>query len=976
MHSLLTCSSIISSSPPFLLLQSHTPKLTHFPQLNHITPHNSQHLKLTHFLKPHANPKPPLFYFNLHLQLYINAGFMQEARDLFDSMPERTLISWTILMSGYAKHGPSTEALALFKEMLSTGDNHKTRLRPDSYVYAVVLRSCGEMRELGFGKGVHGQVLKKGEAFLDGFLENSLVNMYSSCGQLEDAVLIFDGIEKPGLVAWSSMLSAYVKNGFEKEGLSVFLDMVSKGIKLDAFVFSMVIKACSNLEELNLGIQVHGLMVKKGFGKGSCLFLDNSLMDFYAKCKDLKGLRKVFDQLHEKDLVSWNTLIMGYVHNFYYFEALRNFRVLMHDICYCDDFTITSILKAISSLHDMGYGRQVHGYIVRTGLASNSYVMCSLLDMYIECIEHESWEQWEKVPLKVYAGLERGEANECIIIASMLKWCSLLSNLDAGKVFHSLANKLAVDSDPYVISALIDMYSKCGVPEAALRVFERVENPGTVTWSALISGLSWNGWFVEALTCFNKMQLNGIEANEFTLTSVILACVALGDLRKGRELHCKILKTCYESNVSIVNMLINLYSELSDHQQALKLCSLVPDAEISWNLLIQASLKANDYEMIHKLLGRIQSCFGYLEPISVCDIFRSCSSPVLLNMGMQAQAYMTKRGLLSHPTSGNGLIQMYSGCGKIAEADLVFESMPEKSSPCWTSIISAKVEHGHPSEALALFNKMRRRNKLVDSSTLKSILKACSQMGRVDEARSLLMSMEVVYGVKPSEEHYSCVIEAFTRAGMLEELENFINEVVVDKNDTKIWNTLLSSARVIGNMDIAKFALEKLLEIDPNDCFANLMLGKVLVMFGKWKDASKMKTLGPNSSCIEVQNKIFEFVSDQKPSEEVLHKLGEIEREMEELGYVEDRNHLLHDAEEGEYDGAGLGHTEMKAIAFGLLSLPHRTPVRVIKSVRMCGTCHHACKFMSTFVDRELVVKDNCTFHHFRDGKCSCRDSW
>ncbi|XP_040930036.1 pentatricopeptide repeat-containing protein At1g25360-like [Gossypium hirsutum] len=362
------------------------------------------------------------------------------------------------------------------------------------------------------------------------------------------------------------------------------------------------------------------------------------------------------------------------------------------------------------------------------------------------------------------------------------------------------------------------------------------------------------------------MQLNGIEANEFTLTSVILACVAL------------------------------------DHRQALKICSLVSDAEISWNLLIQASLKANDYEMIHKLLRRIQSCFGYLEPISVCDIFRSCSSPVLLNMGMQAQAYMTKRGLLSHPTSGNGLIQMYSGCGQIAEADLVFESMPEKSSLCWTSIISAKVEHGHPSEALTLFNEMRRRNKLVDSSTLKSILKACSQMGRVDKAHSLLMSMEVVYGVKPSEEHYSCVIEAFTRAGMLEELENFIDEVVVDKNDTKIWNTLLSSARVIG----------------------------------KWKDASKTKTLGPNSSCIEVQNKIFEFVSDQKPSEDVFYKLAEIEREMEELGYVEDRNHLLHDAEEEEYDGAGLGHTEMKAIAFGLLSLPHRTPVRVIKSVRMC----------------------------------------
>lgn len=140
----------------------------------------------------------------------------------------------------------------------------------------------------------------------------------------------------------------------------------------------------------------------------------------------------------------------------------------------------------------------------------------------------------------------------------------MLSNLDTGKLFHSLAKKLAVDSDPYVISASIDMYSKCGMQNAALRVFERVEDPGIATWSALISGLSWNGWFAEALTCFRKMQFNGIEANEFTFTSVILASMALGDLRKGRELHCKILKTCYASNVSVINTLINLYSELSD----------------------------------------------------------------------------------------------------------------------------------------------------------------------------------------------------------------------------------------------------------------------------------------------------------------------------------------------------------------------------------------------------------------------------
>ncbi|KAL4303160.1 hypothetical protein GQ457_10G008160 [Hibiscus cannabinus] len=666
---MLTCFFITPSFPPFLL-QKQTPKETFFPQLNYFTNHSLKQLKPTHFLKPLDNPKPALFYFDLYLQLYINVGFMQEAR--------------------YAKHGLGKEALALFKDMMSAD---KT-MCPNSYVYAVVLRSCGEMRELGFDKGLNGQ--------------NSLVNMYSSYDILEDFVLIFDRIEKLCMVAWSSMLGAYVKNGLKNSPTYALCPIIpdnADGTELaDAYSPDSVIAS-------SLGKEVH---------------------DPWAFYLHATLLRQAF--------------------------------------AHCRKFPTTA----------------------------------SYMDI-----------------------LERGGSNENIIIASKLKWRSLLSNLDAGKIFHSLAKKLDVHFDPYVTRALIDMFSKCGKPEATLRVFERVEDPCTVTWSTLISGLSWNGWFVEALTCFQKMQLNGIEANEFTLTFVILASVAL-------------------------------------------------DAEISWNLLIHACLKANDYEM-----------------------------PAHLHLGMQAQAYMAKRGLLSYPMSGNGLIQMYSECGQIAAANLAFELMLKKTSLSWTSIISAKVKHGHPSEALALFNDMRRRNKLVDSSTLKSILKACGRMGRVDE---------VIW----------------------------------------TWQDLLWR------------------RLDPIDCFANLLLDKVLVMFGKWKDASKTacigKTIWSNSSCIEVKNKIYKFVSNHNPSEEVSDKLAELEREMEGLEYVADRNHLLHDVEEEEYDGAGLGHTEMKANTFEILSLLHRIPVRVTKSVRMCGSCHSACKFMSIFVDRELVVKDNCTFYHLRDG--------
>ncbi|KAJ4713068.1 Pentatricopeptide repeat [Melia azedarach] len=582
---------------------------------------------------PLSLAQPPtslsLFYFNLYLQFYVKAGDMHGATNLFNSMPQRTLISWTILMSGYAKHGPVDATLLLFVDMLYNGS-----VRPDPFVYSVVLRACAELKNLSFGRGIHSHVLKRA-GVVDGFVEKALVNMYASCARLGDAVGVFDGIQKPDLVACCSLLSGYMKNGLEEEGFGFFLEMISDGVELDAFVFSMVIKGCANLENLEFGKQIHCCLFKMGFG--SCLFLDNSLMDFYAKCGDLEGLRQVFSGMYEKDLVSWNTLIMGYVHNKLYLKAVKVFRILMEEVSECDDFAITGILKAINCLGNLDLGREVHGYIIRVGLESNHHVICSLLDMYIECVNHDKSNPRDMIPLKLYNYFE-GRKFDGYFVASMLKWCSLQSNLDTGEVFHSLIIKLDLKYDPYVISSLIDMYSKCGISEAALRVFQRVEDPGIAAWSTLISGFCYNGCYAQALGLFRKMQFNSIEANEFTFTSVLLACLALNDLRKGRELHCNILRTGYGSNVSVINMLVHLYSDLWHHKQALKLCSLISDVEISWNTLLKACIKAKDSEMIHKLLGRIQ-----LDPNSACDILNSCANPVLLNVGTQAKAYTTKR---------------------------------------------------------------------------------------------------------------------------------------------------------------------------------------------------------------------------------------------------------------------------------------------------------------------------------------------
>lgn len=496
---------------------------------------------------------------NFNLQLYVKAGAMREAQDLFNEMAERTLISWTILMSGYAKHGYAHETLVMFLDMLC--DTSDRSVSPDPYVYSIVLRACTAEENSSLGRATHGYMLKSG-CEIDDFVENALVNMYASGSLLDDAVIVFSSIKNPDLVAWSSMISAHVRNGFNEEGLHVFFDMMTKGVNPDAFAFAMATKACSNLGDEDTGKQIHGYSIKTGFM--SYMFLNNSLMDFYAQCGNLEMMRQIFDRMLDSDLVSWNTLIMGYVLNLHHREAVDAFRVLMGEIHHFDDFTLAGILKAITGLRNLNHGKEVHAHTIRSGLDSDQYAMSSLLDMYIECTDSKS----PNAILPKLLGFLRGESESTsYMIPSLLKWCSLRSDIRNGEILHSLVIKHNFYCDPIIVCSLIDMYSKCGQLEASMKVFYEVEDAGTAPWSTLLSGYVSNGLFKETLMLFQRMQLDGVQSNEYTFTSIILACIALSEFSKVMEVHGRVIRMGYGSNVSVVNALGRCYSEIRELKQ-------------------------------------------------------------------------------------------------------------------------------------------------------------------------------------------------------------------------------------------------------------------------------------------------------------------------------------------------------------------------------------------------------------------------
>ncbi|KAM3225864.1 hypothetical protein ACQJBY_058523 [Aegilops geniculata] len=718
---------------------------------------------------PDASTAPSATAQHSLLRAHTRAGRMQPARQVFEAMPprDRSLVAWTAIMSGYATHGPASEALLLLLRMMERS------LRPDGFVFSVVLRACAAVGNLRFGRQVHCAAAKMGYVDSDLFVANGLLTI----------------------------------------------------IGCDAFTLSVALRAASSLANRSLGHQLHCCIIKSGFSKSG--FLENCLIEFYGRSRELQLMQKVFDDMHDKDLVSSNSIIQCYADNMCDDQALSHFRAMMFECSDCDEFTLGSILHVVTRRGAFGYGREIHGYLIRAGLDSDKHVMSALMDMYV------NWATLHKgqcmLPLRMlrYYLLVQGKLDH-FIVATSLRLCAFDQDLATGRMLHAYVLKFNMNSDPFVTSSLVDMYAKCGSVDESHVLFSRTKDPGTAAWTAVISGNCLNGQFERAMHLFRRMQLDHVQPNEFTYTSVLTACVALGDVVGGMEIQGNSIRTGYGTNASVVKSLISFYLREGQFKQALKLCLSFSNREISWEALVKDFAQGDDHVGVLNLLCVIQRSGGVLDYPTALHILNSCGKLELLREGLQAHAYLTKRGLASEPCISNHLIDMYSNCGSLKNALDAFRYMSDKSASTWTSIIIAHLENGCPETAIDLFVQMLRREKIPTSIAFLSVLKACAEIGLVSEAFQFFVSMTEVYKIEPSEGHYSHMIEVLGHSGMFKEAEHFIDSVVPSESSASAWLLLCSAAKQNGNTKIVKLAMDKLASLAPCDCRANASLGNVI----------------------------------------------------------------------------------------------------------------------------------------------------
>ena len=701
-----------------------------------------------------------------------------------------------------SNQGKLKEAHDFLKEMDDAG------VSVTLHSYQCLFETCGKLLSLADARSIHDR-LRRTSKNPSGSLENSLLRMYCDCGSFTDAQKVFDEMLLKNLVSWVIIISAYAQNGELSKAIKLFSDMQATGIRPNSAVYISLLQSCLDPPFLELGKQIHSHLIRSQLNSNTTV--ETAICNMYVKCGWLEGAKLVFDGMNDQNAVAWTGLMVGYTQAKKPEIVLKLFARMVMEGVELDEFVFSIVLKACCELEDWDMGRQIHSLIVKLGL----------------------------------------------------------------------------ESDVPVGTPLVDFYAKCGNINSACQSFGRISEPNDVSWSALISGFSQSGRLEDCIKIFASLKSKGMDLNSFTYTSVFQACAALADF----------------------------------------------------------------------------------------------------NMGSQAHGDAIKRGLVSYLYGESAMVTMYSKCGRLDYARRAFESIDEPDVVAWTAIISGYAYHGNAAEALGLFRRMQSYGVRPNAVTFIAVLTSCSHSGLVAEAKQYLDSMSRYYGVDPTIDHYDCMIDAYSRAGLLQDALELITSMPL-KPDAMSWKSLLGGCWAHRDLKLGKIAGENLFRLNPDDTAGYILLFNLYSAFGEWEEAARVRKLMAEQdlkkeiSCswISVKGKVNRFVVGDRhhqQTEAIYSKL----KEFEECSVLDSQSRIL--SEEDEFSGILperkeqlLDHSEKLAIAFGLISTDENTPIMVFKNLRACTDCHEFGKKVSMVTGRRIVVRDSTRFHHFESGKCSCNDYW
>ncbi|KAF3787079.1 Pentatricopeptide repeat-containing protein [Nymphaea thermarum] len=948
----------------------------------------------------------PMFQSNTLIDLYCKCGSLSYAQKVFDLMPQRNEATWNTLMSGYVRCDRVWEAIEIFCLMQANG------LRMNGFVLASILTACSKLSLGDHGLQLHSLVVKSG-LLDDVFVSTALLHLYATCcTSVLVARQVFDEMCHRNVVSWTAMMVACARHNVPDQEIELYQKMRLQGVGANQGAFATVISSCGTLGNMFLGEQVIGHAVTAGFG--SDVSVCNAMIAMYGNLGSIEDAHLVFDHMPERDVITWNSLLSAYAQNGMCNECLLSFSEMRLTNAIPNSTTISSVLTACSSgLANLKWGMGTHGLAIKVGLDFKVSVGNALLTMYsgsgspsesklifVLMPERDliSWNcmitcyvqnhQFDDALVFFSEMLRAQRRMNYVTFINVLSACSNPDYLAGGEIIHSLLICAGLQDNILLGNALVTMYGKCGATKEASNVLLAMEEPNTISWNAMIGGHAENEETEEAIKIFNMMRKNGGQSNYITLVNVLSACLQKEHLLMwGFSIHALVLFSGFEIDEFVKNALITMYARCGGLEVSNILFNESASNDIvSWNAVIAANARHGHGEDALKLFMQMHHAGLKLDRFSFSGGLAGSASLALVEVGQQIHDIIVKLGFESDQHVVAAVVDMYGKCGEIDDAVKAFERTNNRCPLMWNTLISCYARHGYAGKARKAFQEMLQIGVKPDYVTFISLLSACNHVGLVDEGLQYFSLMTEEMGIAPVMEHHVCMVDLLGRAGRLYDAERFISEMLVPP-DIQIWRSLLASCRIHGNLEIGTRAAKRLLELDPLDDSAHVLLSNMYAAKGRWQHVenvrnhmkfNKIKKI-PSCSWIKVKNKVNSFGTGDwthPQAKQIYAKLGTLLDLVKGVGYIANTSFVLHDMDKEQKEQNLWHHSEKLALAFGLSNSPAGSTLRIFKNLRVCGDCHTVFKLVSQVTGSRIVLRDMYRFHHFKDGECSCSDYW
>lgn len=392
---------------------------------------------------------------NALMDMYCKCRSLEDAREVFERLPTRDVVSWNVLIAGYVQHGLCREALQVYLGMQQCG------IIPNKFTFVSVLKACGSIRAIQEGKSAHDQVVARGFQ-TDSFVGNTLVGMYAKCQCLEDARIVFDSLKRKDVVTWTALIAGYAQQGLGYEALEVYKKMQEDGTAVsNSVTFVCILKACGSIGALKEGKQIHSTVVQRGLEAEG--YVGNALLDMYIKCGSMEDAHDVFDRLPKKDVVAWTALLKGYGQHNDGKRALQCFEEMRQHGVEPDSTTFTCLLGALSHVGMVKEGEQCFQIMVEThGITPEVEHYTCMVDLFARAGQLKEAENLLLTsPIK----------NDLVGWRSLLSACKMHGNLEIGRrCFDQLVRINPQQSAAYVLMS--DLYASCG----KLQDVENIDN--------------------------------------------------------------------------------------------------------------------------------------------------------------------------------------------------------------------------------------------------------------------------------------------------------------------------------------------------------------------------------------------------------------------------------------------------------------------------------------------------------------------